>query len=71
MVVWSSVYRSVAQPGLLNLYNRPGAIQAIIKNGKLANHIIGIEHTHRVMQSNRNPLLTIHIFQNEKLKCSV
>lgn len=47
MVVWSSVYRSVAKPGLLNLYNKPGTIQAIIKNGKFANDIITMEHTHR------------------------
>lgn len=34
MVVWSSVYRSVAQPGLLNAVIKPSAIEAIAKNGE-------------------------------------
>lgn len=39
MVVWSSIYRSMAQPGLKNLAIKSTALQALNKNGKCKNKI--------------------------------
>lgn len=33
MVVWSSIFRPVAQVGLKNIASKPEAVQAIVKNG--------------------------------------
>lgn len=34
MVVWSSASRAIAQPGLLNILSKPGALQTFYKHGK-------------------------------------
>lgn len=34
MVVWSSASKAIAQPGLLSILSKPGALQTFYKHGK-------------------------------------